>query len=902
MVRRTKNYNGIFALFLLCILLITACSQTPSTAMQPTTAPEAEAETAASTDTTTDVATEESAPQDTAAQEAPLATDASTIEAALAEAVATAQVAAADNVISAAGGIGGAPADGALPTAERTGPAISINPTSGTADTQVAVTATGFPANTQLDLYLAGLVAARAAADGPRSYVTATTDGNGNAILNFVLPTTWPSGDPLLTGQLVILVATPDFTTRANATFYYTAPTVPTATPTVPPTPIPTNTNTATPIPLPSPTPTFTPTPAQNPFVDVSPLMGAGNTRVTLKGGGFPAATEVNVFLGTFDAQIGGGDGSNNVRYAAVTTDNNGYFTVAFTMPSTWPDGSAVSPGLLLILAEANNFAQQASAVFDYLAPTPTPTINPYARVEPPAGSAGTEITISGGGFPANTNVGLYIAGVVSASRAPAARPNTYAVATTDAAGDYRMSFTMPSTWPDGRPIESGRLALLISTEDFRVRASATFDYVQPTPTPVPPTATSTPAPPPTATPINPAHWRGQYFDNPELSGQPVLVRGDHELRFNWGAAAPHPSVPNDKFSVRWDRSATFEEGVYRFTVEADDGMRLYVDNTLILESWRVGSPRTLELDYPMTAGNHAIRLEYFEDRGNALVNLRWTRQDFGWLGSYYNNRDMGGDPVLQRYDAEINFEWGDGSPANEVNADNFSARWLRRLTLDGGVYRFSAEADEGVRVWINEELILDGWQGNTLDVLFTSEVHLGGGEYTIRVDYQDNLGNAMIKMDWVAVPVNNPAPTPTPDQTVGRILFDSDPRNNRRGVNATFCSGFESECEFGNCPTDYRLVWGPFCREIDYPYIKPGLYEVTFQGSGRVRAGATDYGATNELFGYAETILDLPGSFTFCWPGRGENGYGFETVAQSTGDPAAISRIRVAYLGESCP
>ncbi len=858
---------------LIFVLLLTACNRPPADQVPATVVPAADASTAASA---------------VVSDTLPLTTAESTAEAALQVAVATEQVAAAEELVSAAGGAG--PADGGQPTAARQGPAASINPASGSANTQATVTVTGFPANVQVDLYLAGLVRASDATQRPQSYATATTDSNGNGTLLFGLPTNWPSGEPILTGDLVVLVATQDFGARANTLFEYTAPTVSTATPTVAPTPIPAAT--ATPLPIPSPTPTSTPVPAQNPFVEVTPLTGSGGTRVTLQGGGFAPGGSVNVHLGTFDAQIG--SGGDNVRYAAVTADNNGYFTVAFNIPSRWPDDSPVEAGLLLILAETNNFAQQASAVFDYLAPTPTPTINPSARVEPAAGSAGTAVTISGGGFPAHTQVDLYLAGLVSSEVAAAARPNSYASTTTDGSGNYQLNFVMPPTWPDGRALESGRLALLVATQDFRVRASATFDYLVPTPTPAP-TVDATP------TPIGGGQWEGRYFDNPRLEGNPILVRGDQELRFNWGSAAPDPSVPNDDFSVSWRRTANFDRGVYRFIVEADDGLRLYVDDKLLLESWQVGSRRTLELDYPMAPGEHTVRLEYFEDKGVALVNLRWEMRDFGWYGSYYNNRDLGGDPVLQRYDTAIDFDWGSGSPDGRVNADSFSVRWLRRLHLDGGVYRVSARADDGVRIWVNEELILDGWQSTAADQVFTTEIHLGGGDYAIRVDYQENEGNAQIQVEWAAVPANQPTATVTPVTSSGRILFDSDPRNNRRGVNPTFCSGFESECDFGNCPANYRLVWGPYCRETDYPYIKPGLYRVTFQGSGTVRAGATDYGATNQLFGFSEQILELPGSFSFCWAGKAANGFGFETVAQSTGAAAAITRIRVEYMGEQC-
>ncbi|MEZ4729804.1 MAG: PA14 domain-containing protein [Caldilineaceae bacterium] len=501
--------------------------------------------------------------------------------------------------------------------------------------------------------------------------------------------------------------------------------------------------------------------------------------------------------------------------------------------------------------------------------------------MQPAAGTANTQVTVQGGGFPANTQVSLYLSGLVTGRAAAAAAPNSYATATTDNTGEYRMTFTMPATWPDGRPIQSGRLALLVATADFSVRASATFDYTEPTP-------------------ASPAGWQGRYFTNPNLQGEPALVRTDADLRFNWGLGSPDPLIPSDEFSASWTRRAAFDSGLYRFTVEADDGVRLYVDDRLILESWQVGARRTLSIDYALTAGEHTIRLDYFEQRGEALVNLRWTAQDFGWRGAYYNNTDLSGAPVLERYDPAINFNWGAGSPDARVASDRFSVRWTRRLPLDGGNYRITASADDGIRIWIDEELILDQWQNNAGVETFSTDVHLGGGSYELRVEYYEATGDARVQVQWEEIS-GAPAPTATPGPATGRVLFDDDPRNNRRGASATFCSGFESECNFGGCPQSYRLVWGPYCRESDYPYIEPGLYRVTFHGTGTVRAGATDYGATNHLFAFGEYRLDLPGSFTFCWPGRQSGGYGFETIAQSTGGYAAIDRITIEYLGAQC-
>ena len=668
----------------------------------------------------------------------------STVQAALQAALATVQGTATEGAISAAGG--------AQPTAQAPllteGPSAEIVPATGAVNTPVTVRGSGFPANVRVNVYLAGVVGAASGGSTPQSYATTNTDPDGNYSLVFTMPATWPNRAPIEAGIVAVLVATEDFATRANVSFEYIASA---ATPTS--VALPTATARATSA-LP---PTATPTPARNPFAEVTPPTGGAGAQVTLRGGGFPANTNVNVHLGTFDAQFGGGGAPQ--RYGATLTDGSGNFTVSFTMPATWTDGTSVAPGRLLLLVATNDFAKQASAILEYVAPTPTPEINPYAEVQPSSGSANTQVTIRGGGFPNNSRVRLYLSGLVTASAAGAA-PTSYADTTTDRAGNYSMTFSMPSAWPDGNPIQSGTLALLIATDDFAVRASATFDYMAPTPT-----AVST------------SGWQARYYDNPDIRNEPVLVRTDPALHFYWGSNSPDPLLPADDFSVSWQRAATFESGVYRFTIEMDDGARLYLDNLLILESWRVGSRRTLSVDYPVSGGEHTIRLDYFEDAGEALINLRWTK-------------------------------------------------------LEGSA----------------------------------------------------------------------PAATATPGAPSQGVLFNDDPRNNRRGINQTFCSGFESECNFAGCARNYRLVWGPYCREGDYPYIQPGLYRVTLYGTGPVRAGATDYGMTGEFFTFGQFQFELPGSFTFCWQGRASNGYGFETIVQSTGIYASVDWMTIEYLGASCP
>ncbi len=138
-------------------------------------------------------------------------------------------------------------------------------------------------------------------------------------------------------------------------------------------------------------------------------------------------------------------------------------------------------------------------------------------------------------------------------------------------------------------------------------------------------------------------------------------------------------------------------------------------------------------------------------------------------------------------------------------------------------------------------------------------------------------------------------------------LLFDQDPRIDRRqgsrNRNAPLCSGFDSDCDFGDeqCSRSDRLVWGPFCREDSYQYIEPGLYRVTLYGEGEVQAGATDYGISRDYELMGTQRLTLPGSYTFCWDGLQRGGSGFETVVQARSDGAYVDHITLEFLGQDC-
>jgi hypothetical protein len=218
-------------------------------------------------------------------------------------------------------------------------------------------------------------------------------------------------------------------------------------------------------------------------------------------------------------------------------------------------------------------------------------------------------------------------------------------------------------------------------------------------------------------------NWNGAYFNNATLSGSPVLNRVDDQINFDWGAGAPDPAVPADNFSVRWTKTVNFPtSGSWTFQVGVDDGVRMWIDVTPILDEWQTGGYRVFYVTVDqLTAGNHDLKVEYFDSTATARIDVQWyfggaNANNVAWNATYYNNTDLSGAAALTRTDNGINFNWGANSPGAGVNADNFSARWTAKVNFPtGGQWRFKVGVDDGVRMWIDVTQIIDEWHGSQI-------------------------------------------------------------------------------------------------------------------------------------------------------------------------------------------
>ncbi|MGC9467830.1 MAG: PA14 domain-containing protein [Anaerolineae bacterium] len=329
--------------------------------------------------------------------------------------------------------------------------------------------------------------------------------------------------------------------------------------------------------------------------------------------------------------------------------------------------------------------------------------------------------------------------------------------------------------------------------------------------------------------PITPQHsdptWQASYWNNTTLSGTPALTRAESNLDHDWWVNAPAPEVNADHFSARWTRYIDVTPGTYQFTVTSDDGIRVWVDDTLILDKWYVHPPETFTAEAYLAAGHHLIKVEYFEETGVAIAKVQWhlkgdVTPTGDWKAEYFNNMTLSGAPILTRNEASVNYNWGYGSPAaGTVNADHFSARWTRSATLPAGNYNFRLTTDDGARLWVNGHLLVDAWYRQAATT-YSGDIYLPGGPITIELQYFEQDGVAVAQLSWSSGTTTPPPPSDA------IIVDDTDPGFVQGGAAAgwrTVAEGYDGRLTwtYNNYSVQPNYNWARW-----YPSLDAGWYE----------------------------------------------------------------------------
>lgn len=346
-------------------------------------------------------------------------------------------------------------------------------------------------------------------------------------------------------------------------------------------------------------------TPGGSPTITLDPATGSAGSSVTVRGQGWNPGSMVLIYLAATETP--------SYALASAVVDREGRFNTNLVVPldSQWTQSGAIT---VIARTDDNGMSAQATLNIDSPGeqptatptttetpvPTPTGTLSPTATPPPglPLATTTTDLNVRSGPSTAYPVLGLLKAGQTAEITGRSADGGWWQIKFPGVAGERG--------WLTAQYVTAQNVA-----------------NVPIVPAPAPPPATPVP---PTPTPVVITDWRGEYYNNPNLSGAPVLLRNDVVISFDWGAGSPAAGLPTDGYSARWTRSLGFPAGLYRFALTVDDGVRAWVDGSLIIDQWHDSSPKTYVADVRLAEGFHNFRIEYYEHSGGAQIDLRWQR------------------------------------------------------------------------------------------------------------------------------------------------------------------------------------------------------------------------------------------------------------------------------------
>lgn len=158
-------------------------------------------------------------------------------------------------------------------------------------------------------------------------------------------------------------------------------------------------------------------------------------------------------------------------------------------------------------------------------------------------------------------------------------------------------------------------------------------------------------------------------------------------------------------------------------------------------------TPATGAVEHVELARVKLMQMEKNEPTNEPVAEARFTGP--GLLGAYFDEQDLTGKTVY-RLDETINFDWGDGSPLPDMPPDQFSIRWTGQLEAPtNGEYTFFLESDDGTRLWLDGELIIDAWRTQPATEEKAKRTLAAGRKYDLKLEYFEETGQASVKLRW---------------------------------------------------------------------------------------------------------------------------------------------------------
>jgi hypothetical protein len=250
-----------------------------------------------------------------------------------------------------------------------------------------------------------------------------------------------------------------------------------------------------------------------------------------------------------------------------------------------------------------------------------------------------------------------------------------------------------------------------------------------------------------------------------------------------------HTSNPTPEEYIRWIEYGALSP-IYRphcthnlkrmpwaFGPEAENVARRFVDLRYRLlpvfyaaahENYESGEPllRRLDLDYPEFAeagrndeyllGKYLLVAPVLQGELQ-IVPKDWLKTPDGQPGlqaEFFTNQDLSGLPALTRTDALVDFDWSKISPAPGLPTTNYTARWTGTIEVPASIgdVVLATVADDGARVWIDGQPVIDAWGPHDATTSAASAVLTAGQSHQLRIEYLQLEYNALMKLQWRSV------------------------------------------------------------------------------------------------------------------------------------------------------
>ncbi len=259
-----------------------------------------------------------------------------------------------------------------------------------------------------------------------------------------------------------------------------------------------------------------------------------------------------------------------------------------------------------------------------------------------------------------------------------------------------------------------------------------------------------------------------------------------------------------------------------------------------------------------------------------------------GLEGTYFDNIDLT-NPTLTRNDTTINFDWGTGSPDPSVGPDTFSVRWIGQVQpAYSETYTFYTTSDDGIRLWVNNQLVIDSWIDQSPTEHSGAIALSAGAKYDMKIEYYENGGGAVAKLSWSSssqpkqiIPAGRlfPPPPPNTPPTISDIANQT--INEDGATGALSVTVGDSETPVGTLTLD---------KGTSNTALVP-LANIVFGGSGASRT-VTVTPASNQFGTATITITVSDGSLTAS--------DSFVLTVNSVNDPPTISDIPNQVINEN--